>query len=334
MYRQPYSRFLKELFSTGLKSSRTDPNNSEPPVMPVVFLFGPTGVGKTALIEGLSGDEYEIISADSMQVYRGMDIGTAKPDSHTLLHIPHHLLNICNPDEQFHLGEFIRLADKACRKILNSGKLPVLSGGTAYYFKHFLYGLPRAPEADKEIRRLLNVEVEQKGLTRLFDELRQVDPVSAERIAPADQYRILRALEVYRSSGFPLSSFELPDKPRKNIVPCIIGLDRPREELYLRINQRVQAMFTMGLRAEVENLMQQGFSLNDPGMRAIGYREFFTSQENDDNSIMQQIQLNSRRYAKRQLTFFRSIPGTFWADPEDAEKILSMIDKFRKKYNP
>ena len=173
--------------------------------------------------------------------------------------------------------------------------------------------------------------MEQKGLTLLFDELRQVDPVSAERIAPADQYRILRALEVYRSSGFPLSSFELPDKPRKNIVPCIIGLDRPREELYLRINQRVQAMFTMGLRAEVENLMQQGFSLNDPGMRAIGYREFFTSQENDDNSIMQQIQLNSRRYAKRQLTFFRSIPGTFWADPEDAEKILSMIDKFRKK---
>ncbi len=306
-----------------------------PPVLPVVFLFGPTGVGKTDLIENLSGSAYEIVSADSMQVYIGMDIGTAKPELSLRKKIQHHLIDICTPDIQFHLGEFLRRADKACFEILGRGKIPVISGGTAYYFKHFLFGLPNAPESDPEIRDALQEELNSRGSQVLLNELSSVDPVSYERIAPSDHYRIMRALEVYRVSGKPLSSFSVPEVLRDGLKPLIIGLQRPREELYRRINERVDSMFRSGLVDEITRLTSQGYTSIDPGMKAIGYKEFFQSEngsgEFDLSLVKQEIQKNSRRYAKRQITFFKAIPETMWISPEKQEDIMKLIENFREE---
>ena len=259
-----------------------------------------------------------------MQVYRGMDIGTAKPERALCEHITHHLIDIRNPDEQFHLGDFIRLADEAVLDILQRNRLPIISGGTAYYFKHFLYGLPEAPSSDPEIREELSKRVKDEGLEPLREILNQVDPVSAERINRNDAYRIQRALEVYMSSGRPLSSFKVPTKLRNGIDPLIIGLTRPREELYQRIDRRVEQMFSAGLGSEVESLKKKGFGKESPGMKAIGYREFF--EEGPDT--LSRIQTASRRYAKRQLTFFRALPGTVWIDPDEQKEIIRRIYSF------
>ncbi|WP_319414994.1 tRNA (adenosine(37)-N6)-dimethylallyltransferase MiaA [Marispirochaeta aestuarii] len=304
--------------------SKSALRHHEPPVLPVVLLFGPTGVGKTDLIRNLPVEYFEVISADSMQVYRGMDIGTAKPDRAFREHIPHHLIDIRNPGEQFHLGDFIRLADEAVLDILKRGRLPVISGGTAYYFKHFLYGLPEAPSSDPHIRAGLAARVQREGLEPLREMLHRVDPVSAERIDANDAYRIQRALEVYMSSGRPLSSFRLPEKLREGLDPLIIGLTRPREELYRRIDRRVEEMFAAGLPMEVASLKQAGYGPGDPGMKAIGYREFFEGE----GEPLPRIQTASRRYAKRQLTFFRTLPGTIWMNPEEGEEIISRIYSF------
>jgi len=292
----------------------------------VVLLFGPTGVGKTELIRNLWGGDFEVISADSMQVYRGMDIGTAKPDPALREQVPHHLIDIRNPNEQFNLGDFIRLADEAVIDILKRGRLPVVSGGTAYYFKHFLYGLPEAPSSDPHIRAELAEKTEKEGLEPLRSMLRRVDPLSAERIDDNDAYRIQRALEVYMSSGRPLSSFKVPRETRVGLDTLIIGLTRPREELYRRIDRRVEEMFETGLRGEVESLRKAGYTSGDPGMKAIGYREFFEGNQDP----LPRIQAASRRYAKRQLTFFRALPGTIWMNPDDREEVLQKIYSFSR----
>ncbi len=184
----------------------------EPLVRPVIVLFGPTASGKTEVLERLSADSgavfpAEIVSADSMQVYRGMDIGTAKVKSEVRKRLPHHLIDICDPHEQFDAARFVRLADEACADISQRGKVPVISGGTGFYLKNFIQGLSEAPPADVSIRRQLEMEREQAGIEKLAEELAACDPVSAERIHKNDEYRMLRALEVYRSSGRPLSSF-------------------------------------------------------------------------------------------------------------------------------
>jgi tRNA dimethylallyltransferase len=298
----------------------------------VVLLFGPTGVGKTELLRRLPEGEYEIISADSMQVYRGMDIGTAKPDTELLLRLPHHLIDILDPGEQFHLGEFLSRADKAAAEIRSRGRIPILSGGTAYYFKHFLFGLPLAPPSNPQVRQRLEAEAAKLGCSVMMERLKEADPLSAERIERNDRYRILRALEVLESCGAPLSSFKMPETVRAGLKPLIIGLNRPREELYRRIDHRVEEMFALGLPREVESLREAGYNASDPGMRAIGYREFFEAggrSETDMKRIMATIQKNSRRYAKRQLTFFRAIDGARWFSPEEDRAVLEEIASFR-----
>ena len=227
----------------------------------MVLLFGPTGVGKTAVLETLSPGTFEVVSADSMQVYRGMDIGTAKPAAELLHRLPHHLIDICDPSEQFHLGEFVRLADKAVKEILARGSVPIISGGTAYYFKHFLYGLPAVPPGDPDQRHEIEAEAKQVGNTEMLRRLAEVDPPSAARISENDRYRIVRALEVFRTAGRPLSSFPPPTTLRPGLKPLIIGLSRPREELYRRIDRRVEEMIRQGLAAEVEKLRTQGYTL-------------------------------------------------------------------------
>ena len=311
---------------------------------PALILFGPTASGKTGILLELfsagSSPLAEVISADSMQVYRGMDIGTAKPTAEEQARLPHHLLDIRNPDEQFNAGDFVRLAAETCRDISGRGKLPVISGGTGFYLKNFILGLPSAPPSNPLIREELRQELKEKGVSALMEELERRDPLSAQRIHINDQYRLLRALEVLRLSGRSLSSFQVPSagdadtagnaKAQSNFL--IIGLQRPREELYRRIEMRCDNMFRQGLVDEVRSLYNCGYTPKDPGLRAIGYHEFFVEDlespvfsENkkkyrfseDISGVQALVVQNSRRYAKRQITFFSGIPGIKWIEAGD-----------------
>ncbi|MDR3139325.1 MAG: tRNA (adenosine(37)-N6)-dimethylallyltransferase MiaA [Treponema sp.] len=301
----------------------------------VVILFGPTASGKTEILEQLFEEGAfprppELISADSMQVYRGMDIGTAKPSPRLRSLFPHHLIDIRSPGEQFNAGEFVRLADEAVREINGRGALPVISGGTGFYLKNFITGLPETPPSDGGIRAALREELRLKGAAALAEELASCDPVIAGRIHLHDEYRLLRALEVFRLSGRPLSSYRASGrgaegKPaRGNYRFLIIGLKRNREELYRRINERCAAMFRSGLPGELRWLRDAGYGPRDPGMRAIGYREFFVESpegavclSQDLPAVEALVARNSRRYAKRQIAYFESIPGVVWISAED-----------------
>jgi tRNA dimethylallyltransferase len=288
----------------------------------VLILFGPTASGKTELLEQLftgpnSPCQAEVVSADSMQVYRGMDIGTAKPPPDLFARLPHHLIDIRNPDEQFNAGDFVRLADEACADIARRGKLPVVSGGTGFYLRNFVLGLPETPPSDPLIREAVQEELRSRGAGALMEELAACDPASAARIHPNDTYRLARALEVFRSSGRPLSSYpQTAAAGRAHYRFLIIGLARNREEVYRRINERWARMFRQGLPEEVMRLHAAGYGPGDPGMKAIGYREFFTEESpgvrTDIEAVQTLVARNSRRYAKRQITFFASIPGVKW----------------------
>jgi tRNA dimethylallyltransferase len=311
--------------------------------IPVLVLFGPTASGKTGILLELfnsaSGLEAEVISADSMQVYTGMDIGTAKPSTHERSLLPHHLIDIRDPSQQFNAGDFVRLADETCTQIIGRGKLPVVSGGTGFYLKNFIMGLSEAPPSCEKIRISLKQELKEKGAAALMEELAESDPVSAQRIHINDEYRLLRALEVFRSCGCPLSSFEALSlknsgaEKRDCFRFIIIGISRPREELYRRINLRCADMFRQGLAAEVRSLFEKGYTPADPGLRAIGYREFFIEDaegpaegtteipaekkwklSEDIEGVQALIAQNSRRYAKRQITFFAGIPDVKWIE--------------------
>ena len=297
----------------------------------VILIFGPTAVGKTDLLVRLFSDRGEIISADSMQVYRYMDIGTAKPGPDVVSRLPHHLIDIKNPDEQYNAGEFVQAADRLVPEIEARGRVSVVSGGTAFYFRNFIYGLPEAPPGDETVRELLKKELEAEGPGRLYRELEAVDPVTAGRITSADTYRILRALEVYRVTGSPLSGFAVRKEPRSLYRLLVIGLERPREELYRRIDLRVEGMFEKGLPDEFKLLLAKGFGRDDPGLKAIGYREFFEMREEGCPSltdIKERIKRNSRRFAKRQITFFKRLPGIRWFRPDDEAAIREEVARF------
>jgi tRNA dimethylallyltransferase len=311
---------------------------------PVLVLFGPTASGKTGILLELLNPagsiQAEVISADSMQVYRGMDIGTAKPSAEERERLPHHLIDIRDPSQQFNAGDFVRLADEKCAEIAGRRRLPVVSGGTGFYLKNFILGLSEAPPSGKEIRAALKQELKEKGIAALMEELAACDPESAKRIHINDEYRILRALEVFRTCGRSLSSFKASGAEKgERFRFIIIGLSRPRDELYRRINERCAQMFRMGLADEVRKLYEAGFTPNNPGLRAIGYREFFVEDEaspgkwrlsRDTDGVRALVAQNSRRYAKRQITFFTGIPNVSWIecggnDAETAAMIAGLM---------
>lgn len=316
--------------------------------MPVLVVFAPTACGKTSLALELFGKDggspfagcAELISADSMQVYKGMDIGTAKPTAQELLQLPHHLIDLQDPDVPFSAGEFVRRSDQLCREIYARGHLPVVLGGTGFYIRNFLCGLPATPQADQELRGQLQRRMEQEGAESLYRQLRELDPVAAGRIHGNDHYRILRALEVCLSSGRPQSSFLLSPQLRNQFNFCIIILWRERQELYQRIDQRVARMMEEGLAQEVASLLAAGYKADDPGMQAIGYREFLVPevQELEEPQRTQRIQelicRDSRRYAKRQYTYFRGIPQAQFFHAEDIGAIQSHVGAFIREAFP
>jgi len=256
-----------------------------------------------------------------MQVYRGMDIGTAKPSAGERALLPHHLIDVREPSEQFTAGDFVRLALGAIADVAGRGLVPVVSGGTGFYLRNLVLGLPEAPPADAAIRSALRAELMEKGPAALMAELGRFDPASAGRIHLNDEYRLLRALEVLRACGRPLSSFGASSpkgggESRFRFV--LLGISRPRAELYRRIGERCAAMFERGLPGEVRALAEAGYGPGDPGMRAIGYREFFVGGgdppgafrlSGDLAGVRELVERNSRRYAKRQATYFASLPG-------------------------
>lgn len=310
--------------------------------IPAAVIFGATACGKTALAAHLfvSDDpgKVEIISADSVQVYRGMPIGSAQPSCELLAALPHHLVGICDPSEEFSVADFVRNADALCQEIIDRGKLPVILGGTAFYIKHFMYGMPATPQADPLMRMQLQEKLRQKGAAAMHAELTSFDPVSAAKIHVHDEYRILRAHEVYCTSGRPLSSFELSYRYRGGYRFCPIFLDRPRGELYRRIEDRVDEMFAQGLQQEVAQLVAQGCTAAYPAMKAIGYREFFELSPDAPASapldaVNALIKRNSKRYAKRQQTFFQAFPNIHRINMSDPASVQTAADILYQFYS-
>lgn len=302
---------------------------------PVIVIFAPTACGKTALAREIFGasslsrfkEKGEVISADSQAVYIGMDKGTAKPTVEEVLDIPHHLINMVTPDKQFGVGEFMTEADSCAHEIWSRGKLPIVLGGTGFYIRNFLLGLTKAPESNPEIREAIKLRAQKEGNKQLYYELKQIDPVYAKKININDVYRICRALEVYEVTGKPLSSFSMPDKLRSEYDFLPVILNRSREELYERIDLRVEEMFKDGLPQEIEKLKSQGYGAECPGMKAIGYSEFFLPGLSIEE-IKEKIKHNSHRYAKKQYTFMKDIPGAITIDADDKEQFLCVLNDF------
>ena len=309
-----------------------------------IFLFGPTAVGKTRLLSDFFSGTGEVVNADSVQVYRYLNIGSAKAGPEITSRIPHHLIDILDPWENYNVADFIRLADKACGEIWERGKIPVVSGGTAFYFKHFMYGLSEAPQSDPETRSRVALFIRDRGLDKAYEYLQTVDPVSAGRINPNDSYRISRAIEVYRASGRPLSDFALPTEPRNGMDILSIGLTREKEELRERIRMRVDIMFEEGIVDEIRRLLAFGAIPSWQSMQGIGYREFMDAVYRGDressiealdsltevqlDEIKEKICMNSIHYAKRQMTFFRSFADVNWINPDDTGALRELLDGF------
>lgn len=301
-------------------------------LLPLLVICGPTASGKTALaLELCRRFELEVISADSRQVYRGLDIGTAKATAEERRQVPHHLIDVVAPDEDFSVADFLRLATAAVGQIHRRHRLPALVGGTGLYIRALTEGLCAAPGGDARVREeLLALERETGGA--LYQRLSQVDPVMAERLQPADLLRIVRALEVFYLSGQRLSEFQRVHRFNERPFATLkIALAPERALLYQRIDQRVEQMFRDGLLDEVRFLLEQGYGPELKAMQTIGYREAILHLQGrlSLDEAVALIQRQSRRYAKRQLTWFRRDKSIIWVDSfVESGKIHKLIEHF------
>ena len=295
-----------------------------------VVLFGPTAVGKTALTEELFSKGFEIINADSVQVYRFLDIASAKPEKELVEKIPHHLVDIRFPWEQYNSGDFCKDAERLIKEINERGNIPLITGGTAYYFKQLLYGPSSTPESNPKTREEIQRTIDDIGLDKAYEMLMSLHMEAAKKIDKNDRYRISRALEVIKDTGRPLSSFPVSDTLREDIDFVIIGLKREKKELEERIRKRVDIMFDSGAVREMKALLSMGADLSWPGMQGIGYREWFNAMESGEvniSIIKDMIIRSSIKYAKRQMTFFSSFSDTLWFSPNDIEKIKGYLEE-------
>ncbi|MDX1481505.1 MAG: tRNA (adenosine(37)-N6)-dimethylallyltransferase MiaA [Woeseiaceae bacterium] len=289
----------------------------------VLCLTGATATGKTGLaVELRRRFPLEIVSVDSALVYRGMDIGTAKPPPDVLREAPHRLVDIRDPEETYSAGEFVRDAEREIDSILASGRTPLLVGGTMLYFRALVDGIAELPEANAAVRAEIDEEAASRGWDALHRELVRVDPDLAARIAPTDRQRIQRALEVYRASGKPLSEWQQQaTTPRRYQFLRIALVDPLRARLHERINDRVHAMLARGFIDEVRRLRARpGLTADSPSMRSVGYRQIWAHLDGrcDLQTATSRAQAATRQLAKRQLTWLRSMPELQRFDPVDA----------------
>lgn len=303
----------------------------------LLIICGPTASGKSALALRLAHElSAEIISADSMQVYRGMDIGTAKPAPEERAGVRHHLIDLADPDQLFSAADFASAADAAIKEISERGKRIIVAGGTGLYIRALLNGLVDSPGGESELRQELQQEARILGNEAMLEKLRQVDQESAARIHPNNLVRIIRALEVYHLTGVKLSKYQQEHGfAAQRYQNLRIGISMERQQLYKRIEERVDRMLTEGLREEVLRLLSSGFGPELKSMRSIGYKETVAclsghlSQE--ESALL--IKRDTRRYAKRQLTWFKADPGIIWLEyPEKFDTILQhAIDFFEQE---
>ena len=292
-----------------------------------ILLMGPTASGKTDLAISLCKRfPCDVISVDSALVYRGMDIGTAKPDPETLARTPHRLIDIREPEESYSAGEFVRDAYREMDEIFAAGRIPLLVGGTMMYFRALTEGIAALPSADEAIRRTIDAEAAERGWPALHEELQLVDPQAAQRIKPKDRQRIQRALEVYRSSGQPLSDWQRNSAPaRDDIAYLKVGLNiEPRSLLHERIARRLDLMIDGGFIDEMKRLRERPGLLADcPAMRSVGYRQFWQYLEGDYSlgEARDRALFATRQLAKRQITWLRSETKVLLADPLEAGAI-------------
>lgn len=298
----------------------------------VVAIIGPTGVGKSEvaflLAQRLGG---EIISVDSMQVYQSMDIGTAKPSQEERGKVKHHLVDICPVDADFTVAEYQRLARQAILEIQDRGKLPILVGGSGLYLRAVIDDLSFAPQdRSKKVAKTLYEEAEKRGVESLHEELKTVDPEAASRIHPHNLRRIIRALEVYRITGNPFSQYRKVWEKRQSIYDLMmVGITAPRDELYGRVEARVDRMLERGLLEEVRNLAAKGFGAVITAKQALGYKELLDYLEGGvsfDEGV-KRIKVNSRHFAKRQLTWFRRDPRIIWFERGAGESAKELADR-------
>ncbi len=288
--------------------------------MELLLILGPTAVGKTEISLALAEEiGAEIISADSMQVYRGMDIGTAKPAPAERARVPHHLIDVVDPEEEFSAGRFVQLADEAIEDVGRRGKIPLVVGGTGMYVRALLEGIFGGPGADFRLREGL-AETELKEPGALHKMLKNVDVKAADRIHPSDARRIIRALEVYEKTGKTISENqrqwcgEGSEGGRYDYK--IAGLAMPRPELYRRIDTRVENMMENGLLEEVKTLRENGCTRELPSMQALGYKQLLAHLDGElglDEAV-RLIKRDTRRYAKRQFTWFNAQKNVAWID--------------------
>jgi len=284
----------------------------------LLVIAGPTASGKTGLsLELARLYNGEIVSADSMQVYRRMDIGTAKATPAQQAQVPHHMIDVADPDEDYSVSRYVEQAEACCRDILARGKLPIVTGGTGLYIDSLLSGRSFAGrEEDDGLRRRLSEEYEQLGPEAMHRRLAAVDPERAGKLAPSDKRRIVRALEIYQLTGMTISQHDAATRalPPRFTAKTILLSFQNREDLYARINRRVDQMAQEGLFDEVEELLRSGLRPDCTAMQAIGYKEAAAALRGEISreEALEQIKMGSRRYAKRQLTWFRRTEDALW----------------------
>jgi tRNA dimethylallyltransferase len=295
----------------------------------LLVIVGPTGVGKTEiavnLVQVIKG---EIISVDSRQVYKQMNIGTAKPSADLLMETPHHLIDIVFPDEVFNVADFKSRAEAIIQRLQTQDKLPILVGGSGLYIKAVIDGLFVGPGTDWSLRERLKEREKTEGEGALYRELEQIDQVTASRLHPRDQRRIIRALEVYYLSGRTISSYQ-KQSPRPLAKTVIIGLKRERQSLYRSIELRVDEMVKKGLIEEVKSLLAKGYTQDLPSMQGLGYRQvvgYFKGRCSKEEAI-RLIKRDTRRFAKRQLNWFRRDNRIIWLDTDRFSSLSEISDQ-------
>ncbi len=298
----------------------------------LVVICGPTGIGKTELSLFLAESfDGAIVSADSMQIYRYMDIGTAKPDAGEMRRIDHYMINIVDPDTPYDAAVFYREGRQAIAGIYEKNQIPFVVGGTGFYIKALLHGLFEAKPVDPVIVERLRAEADAGGIQAIYDRLSDKDPEAAARIHVNDAYRVIRALAVFEMSGKPMSEYQqvhrFEDSPFEVLKICLFS---DRQTLYDRINRRVDQMAAQGLPEEVKSLRQMGFSETLRPMQAIGYRHMndFISGRTDWDETVGLMKRDTRRFAKRQLTWFRKDPEMVWKSPGDVEGVMDVVCDF------
>ncbi|AGB40928.1 tRNA isopentenyltransferase MiaA [Halobacteroides halobius DSM 5150] len=288
----------------------------------IVAIVGPTAVGKTKLSLTLAQDlDGEIVSADSMQIYKKMDIGTAKASPQEQKLVPHHMLDIVDPAQEFSVADFQERVDQLIPQISQRDKLPILVGGTGLYVKALIQGfLFPEMEKDWELRNRLEAEAKEKGTQFVHDKLKEIDPTLADKLHPNDIRRVIRGIEVYQQTGKTITHFKEEAKKRPPRYQAVkIGLKRDREKLYERINKRVDLMIEEGLVKEVRELYNQGYSRDLTSMQGLGYKELigYFEDEYDLEEAVRLIKRNTRHFAKRQLTWFKRDDSIHWFDVGD-----------------